>query len=124
MWFQLPCVLVLATVVGVAACATATVLAVVAVVVLAVVAAVGLAAVEAVEAPLDAPAAMQPVRIAAVATPASPVIRRARWAGCGRRRRAGRTALVGTAALLVASSVLFSMMSIAALLWFVGRSSS
>jgi hypothetical protein len=88
----------------------AVALAFVAAVVLAAVAAVVLAvtepaAVEALDAPLDALAAMHPVRMAAVATPASPVTRRARRAACGRRRRAVRAGVV--------SFVLFSMMCIA-----------
>ena len=114
---QLPLVVVLAAAAGVAACAVATVVAVVLAVVLAVVAAVVLAAVAAVVAtvadaavaavtvdaaselaavvpaePFAAPTAMHPVRIAAAATPAAPVTRRARRAGCGRRRRVGRLA--------------------------------
>ena len=52
-------------------------------------------------APLDAPAAMQPLRIAAAAKPAAPVTRRARRAGWGRRRRPGR----GRALILVSISV-------------------
>ena len=102
-------VVVSATVAGVAAVAAAVVLAGDAAVVLAVVAAVVVAAVVAVVAtvaaetrsadaaddddvPLDAPAAMHPVSSAAVATPAAPVMRRARRAGCGRRLRGGRAA--------------------------------
>lgn len=101
---------VAAAVLAVVAGVVLAVVAAVVTVVLAVVAGVVLAvtepaAVEALEAPLDAPAAMQPVRMAAVATPASPVTRRARRAGCGRRRRAVRAGVV--------SFVLFSMMFIA-----------
>ena len=97
---QLPLVVVLATVAGVAAVAAAVVTfvdavvlavveAVVEGVVVTVAAAAGVAAeAEVAVAPLDAPAAMQPVRTAATATPANPAARRARRAGCGRRRRA------------------------------------
>ena len=95
---QLPAVVVLATVAGVAAWAVAVVLTVERAVDIAVVA-TG-AAVPAV-APLDAPDAMQAVRIAAAATPATPVTRRARCAGWGRRRPAGR----GRALILVSISV-------------------
>jgi hypothetical protein len=94
---QLLFVEVSATVAGVAAC---TVVAVVAAVVLAVVETVVLAAVasavEAAVAVVDAdesvavPAAMQPVRTAAVAKPATAVTRRAPRAGCGRRLRVMR----------------------------------
>lgn len=105
---QLPLVVVLATVAGVAATAAvatvvdAVVLAVVDAVVIGVVIAVevaleavfatvtvdaAVAEADVAEAPFAAPAAMQPVRIAAAATPATPAARRARRAGCGRRRR-------------------------------------
>ena len=71
--------------------------AVVAAVVPAAVVAVAATAVALFEVLVDAPAAMQPVRIAAVVTPARPLTRLARRAGCGRRRRgADRTGAVGT----------------------------
>jgi transposase len=96
---QLVCVRVTAVAAGVAAVAVA-VLAVLAAVV-AVVAVVAAVAVDttlaeaAVDAPVDAPATMNPVRIAPAARPATPVTRRARRAGCGRRRRAVRGAATG-----------------------------
>ena len=107
---QLPLVLVTATAVGVAAFTVATVVAVVEAVVLAVVAAVAVATVAvagaaavavavvaapeafAVDWPFAAPTVMNPVRTAATATPPTPAARRARRAGCGRRRRLDRTA--------------------------------
>ena len=77
-----------AVVVAVVAAVVAALVAGVVAVVTAVVAALAAtAAVELFEVPVEALAAMQPVRMAAVVTPARPVTRLARRAGCGRRRR-------------------------------------